>query len=85
MQPPEGAAGQKDNSEMERTKKKIDMDYEKKFNEALERFKTFREKYCTYGDLHFGDVIFDKTGEAQKVLDAIFPELAELRDNLKKL
>lgn len=53
------------------------MDYEKKYKEALERFKTFREKYCTYGDLHFGDVIFDKTGEAQKDLDAIFPELCE--------
>ena len=56
------------------------MDYEKKYKEALERFKTFREKYCTYGDLHFGDVIFDKTGEAQKDLDAIFPELAESED-----
>lgn len=56
------------------------MDYEKKYKEALERFKTFREKYCTYGDLHFGDVIFDKTGEAQKDLDAIFPELTESED-----
>ena len=56
------------------------MDYEKKYKEALERFKTFREKYCTYGELHFGDVIFDKTGEAQKDLDAIFPELKESGD-----
>ena len=56
------------------------MDYEKKYKEALERFKTFREKYCTYGDLHFGDVIFDKTGEAQKALDATFPELQESED-----
>ena len=63
-----------------RIKGELDMDYEKKYNEALERFKTFREKYCTYGDLHFGDVIFDKTGEAQKDLDAIFPELKESGD-----
>ena len=56
------------------------MDYEKEYREARERFAAFRDKYCTYGKLHFGDVLFDKTGTAQKDFDNIFPELAETED-----
>lgn len=52
------------------------MDYEKKYNKALERFKSFKEKYYTK-DTSLGDVIFDKTGEMQKDFNGIFPELHE--------
>lgn len=52
------------------------MDYEKKYNEALERFMTFKEKYYAK-DANLGDVIFDKTGEMQKDFESIFPELRE--------
>ena len=41
------------------------MDYEQRYNEALERFKAFKEKYYTRNTF-LGDVIFDKTGEMQK-------------------
>lgn len=53
--------------------------YEKKYNEALERFKSFKEKYYIK-DTNLGDVIFDKTGEMQKDFDDIFPELRESED-----
>ena len=55
------------------------MDYEKKYNEALEHFKSFKEKYYTK-DTDLGDVIFDKTGEMQKDFNGIFPELRESED-----
>lgn len=55
------------------------MDYEKRYNEALERFKAFKEKYYTKNTV-IGDAIFDKTGEMQKDFDSIFPELAESED-----
>ena len=53
--------------------------YEKKYNEALERFKSFKEKYYTK-DTNLGDVIFDKTGEMQKDFEEVFPELRESED-----
>ena len=56
------------------------MDYKKAYEEALKRFKHFKETYCTYGEMNFGDVLFDKTGKAQEELDSIFPELAENED-----
>ena len=46
----------------------------KAYDEALERFKSFKEKYYTK-DTDLGDVIFDKTGKMQKDFDGIFPEL----------
>ena len=55
------------------------MDYEKKYNEALERFKSFKEKYYTK-DTSLGDVIFDKTGKMQKDFESIFPQLRESED-----
>ena len=55
------------------------MDYEKKYKEASERFKAWREKYLTK-ETAFGDVIYDKTGEMQAEFNAIFPELAESED-----
>ena len=56
------------------------MDYEKMYKEALERAKIWRDKYCTHGNLGFGDVLYDKTGDCQKELDNIFPELKESGD-----
>ena len=53
--------------------------YEKLYNEALERFKSFKEKYYTK-DTNLGDVIFDKNGEMQKDFNGIFPELRESED-----
>jgi hypothetical protein len=55
------------------------MNYEEKYKEALERFKSFKEKYYTK-DTNFGDVIFDKTGEMQKDFESIFPQLRESED-----
>lgn len=43
------------------------------YDEALERFKAFKEKYYTK-DTNLGDAIFDKTGEMQKDFESIFPE-----------
>ena len=51
----------------------------KAFDEALERFHQFKEKYYSK-KTHFGDVLFDKTGEMQKDFDSIFPQLAESED-----
>lgn len=48
----------------------------KAYDEALERFRAFKEKYYTR-DTNLGDVIFDKTGEMQKDFETIFPELHE--------
>lgn len=52
------------------------MNCEKRYYEAMERFKAFKEKYYTK-DTSLGDVIFDKTGEMQKDFESIFPELRE--------
>lgn len=51
----------------------------KAYDEAFERFKSFKEKYYTE-DTNLGDVIFDKTGEMQKDFEQIFPELRESED-----
>lgn len=51
----------------------------KAYDEALERFHQFKEKYYRK-ETHFGDVLFDKTGEMQKDFDSIFPQLAESED-----
>ena len=51
----------------------------KAYDEALERFKSFKERYYTR-NTHFGDVIFDKNGEMQKDFEEIFPELFEDED-----
>ena len=56
-----------------------DKEKAKAFDEALERFHQFKEKYCRK-ETHFGDVLFDKTGEMQKDFDSIFPQLAESED-----
>ena len=55
------------------------MNYEKKYNEALERFKAFKEKYYIK-DTNIGDAIYDKTGKMQKDFEDIFPELRESDD-----
>lgn len=44
----------------------------KAYDEALERFKAFKEKYYTK-DTVIGDAIFDKTGRMQKDFESIFP------------
>lgn len=49
---------------------------EKKYNEALERFKAFKEKYYTKNTV-IGDAIFDKTGEMQRDFESIFQEFRE--------
>jgi hypothetical protein len=51
----------------------------KDYNEALERFKAFKEKYYTK-DTNIGDVIYDKTGNMQKDFEAIFQEPNESED-----
>ena len=51
----------------------------KAYDEALEHFKAFKEKYYTR-NTYFGDVIFDKTGEMQKDFESIFPEPTESED-----
>jgi len=51
----------------------------KAYDEARERFKSFKEKYYTK-DTNLGDVIFDKTGEMQKDFEQIFPDLAGSED-----
>lgn len=51
----------------------------KAYDEALERFKSFKERYYTR-DTNLGDVIFDKTGEMQKDFEEIFPQLRESED-----
>ena len=60
------------------------MDYEKKYKESMKKFKNFKDKYCTKGDLGFGDIIFDKSGKAQEEFDSIFPELKESEDERMK-
>ena len=51
----------------------------KAYDEALEHFKAFKEKYYAK-DTNLGDVIFDKTGEMQKDFESIFPQLRESED-----
>ena len=51
----------------------------KAYDEALERFKSFKEKYCTKS-IYLGDILFDKTGEMQKDFEEIFPQLNESKD-----
>ena len=51
----------------------------KAYDEAMERFKAFKEKYYTK-DTNLGDAIFDKTGEMQKDFESIFPQLRESED-----
>ena len=51
----------------------------KVYDEALERFKAFKEKYYIR-DTYLGDAIFDKTGGMQKDFESIFPELSESED-----
>ncbi|MBQ3950724.1 MAG: hypothetical protein II661_09635, partial [Bacteroidales bacterium] len=57
----------------------METDWKKKYEEALNRFNTFKEKYCTE-TFQLGDVLYDKTGEMQKDFDMIFPELRESED-----
>ena len=61
-----------------------DKEKAKAFDEALERFHQFKEKYCRK-ETHFGDVLFDKTGEMQKDFDSIFPQLAESEEQMSAL
>lgn len=53
------------------------MDYEKEYKEAQDRFKAFADKYFTRGRMGFGDVLFDKTGNAMEEFISIFPKLKD--------
>ena len=61
----------------------METDWKKKYEEALNRFNTFKEKYCTE-TFQLGYVLYDKTGEMQKDFDAVFPEDTEVIVQIRK-